>query len=191
MSETSGTDLDQAAGAATIAEAQASAAPAQPDTLLQVGADGDPLPRGTRMQERESYERVVEGLKIAADAAMHRAPHEPELTAVWRQLAANLDQVRRIAVQHAGIGLLARERPTEIIRGDPMAWRASRDRFEDGLRQAAGGMRQLAVCFRGDVRWSQMANDVDAIGRKMRRRFSLAAARQAAALIMPAGARAH
>jgi hypothetical protein len=153
------------------------------DGLVVRGNDGDPLPRGTAMTERESYERVVEGLKIAADAAMHRAPHEPELTHVWRGIAQKLDQVRRICVQHAGIGLIIKEKPTEIIRGNPMAWRASRDRFVEGMKQASGGMRQLAVCFRGDPTWSKMAADVENISRKMMLRSGRAAARQAAPLV--------
>lgn len=136
---------------------------------IQVDAQGDPLRQGTLMIERESYERVIEGLKIASDAAAHLAKYETgKAWEVWRKLANNLDQVRRIAVQKAGLGLAMKERETTEVRGEPMPWRRAKDRFREGLIQAAGGMRQMATCFRGDFAWSRMATDLEQLDAKMR-----------------------
>lgn len=129
---------------------------------------GDPVNLGTRMIERESYERVIEGLKLSADAAQHLAGMEPESAGMWRALSGKLDQCRRIAVQHAGLGLVIQEQETKRKRsGDLMDYKPARARFREGLQQASGGMRQLATCFRGELVWSQMAFAVEEIERSM------------------------
>jgi hypothetical protein len=87
---------------------------------IEVGADGDPVRQGSLMNERQSYERVIEGLKIASDAAMHLLKQEGDKPFDWRSIATKLDQARRIAVQYAGLGLVLREKQTEQVRGDPM-----------------------------------------------------------------------
>jgi hypothetical protein len=131
--------------------------------LVVRGADGDPIahPGGTRMIERESYERVIEGLKISADACMHLAKEERQHGETWRAIGQTLDRVRLAAVSLAGIGFTMQQRETQMVTGAPLTWRKSRDRFLEGLRQATGGMRQLATCFRGDFQWSIMAQDLE------------------------------
>ena len=131
--------------------------------LVVRGADGDPLahPGGTRMIEYESYERVVEGLKMAADACMHLAQSETQHSDTWKAIGALLDQMRLGAVKLAGIGFAMRQQQTTEVRGQAMTWRLSRQRFLDGIRQATGGMRQLATCFRMDVQWSMMAQELE------------------------------
>lgn len=141
---------------------------ADPNKGIELDRHGDPVRQGTLMIERESYERVIEGLKIAADASMHLVKQEPEAGNHWRAMAQRLDIVRRIAVQHAGLGEVMRERQTESVRGDPMKWRKARDRLREGLIQCAGGMRQLATCHRGDFWWSRMATTVEEMERKIR-----------------------
>ena len=69
--------------------------PANPNNLVVRGQDGDPLPTGTKMIEVESYERVIEGLKMAADACAHLAKHEPLKASVWSEIAQILDKMRR------------------------------------------------------------------------------------------------
>ena len=135
---------------------------------IEVDRHGDPILQGTRMLERESYERIIEGLKLAADACMHLIRQEPESAQRWRGLCMRLDQCRRIAIQHAGIDDVIRAKQTEDMRGDPMRWREGRKRFREGLVQAAGGMRQLATCFRMDVAWSHMATMLEAMERSIR-----------------------
>jgi hypothetical protein len=128
---------------------------------IELDTNGDPIRQGSLMNERQSYERVIEGLKIASDAAMHLTKLEGRNGHQWRHIAGNLDQVRRICVQHAGLGLTLKERQTEEVRGDPMGYKLSRDRFREGLIQAAGGMRQLATCHRGDFWWSKCATELE------------------------------
>ncbi len=135
---------------------------------IQKDKNGDPLPQGTRMVEYESYERVIEGLKLAADACMHLIRQEPESAVKWRGLCHRLDQCRRICIQHAGIDDVIRAKETTEVRGDPMRWKDARKRFREGCVQAAGGARQLAVCFRNDLTWSQIATSLEAMERSSR-----------------------
>lgn len=138
--------------------------PQHTNNLVQRGTDGDPLPdpRGTKMAELESYERVIEGLKVAADACMHLARHEPKDTLTWKAIGMLLDKVRLQATSLGGVGLTMRQQETSPdVRGDPLGWRDARKRFLDGLRQATGGMRQLAVCFRSEMRWALMAGELE------------------------------
>jgi hypothetical protein len=133
----------------------------EPEQKIELDANGDPIRQGSLMNERQSYERVIEGLKMASDAAVHLVAHEPLNASLWRGLAAKLDQVRRACVQQAGIEDPIRQKKTEEIRHNPMAWRKARDRFRDGLVQTAGGMRQLATCHRCDFRWTALALQVE------------------------------
>lgn len=171
---------------------------------IELDANGDPIRQGSLMNERQSYERVVEGLKISSDAAAHLAKIEPESTKQWMAMAKKLDQARRIAVQHAGLGLAMREKETSEVRGDPMHWKIARDRFREGLVQAAGGMRQLATCHRGDFIWSRMATDLEMLELKLRSinpsnalqnrkldRWAARPARTAGGILLPPGYSRH
>jgi len=137
--------------------------PNNPNNLVVRGSDGDPIPDGvgTRMIERESYERVIEGLKMAADACMHLAKQERRHGQTWKDIGQVLDRVRLEACKLAGIDATIQLRETEGARGNPYSWNRARKRFLDGIRQATGGMRQLATCFRGDLRWSMMAQQLE------------------------------
>ena len=144
--------------------------PQHPNNLVVRGRDGDPLPHAnaTRMIEVESCERVIEGLKMAADACAHLAKHEPLKASVWTDIATILDKMRRDATTLAGIGLTMRQNETQSARGEPYPWRKARDRFLDGIKQATGGMRQLAVCFRSDYLWSFMAQQLERHDKRFR-----------------------
>lgn len=151
--------------------------------LIELDRYGDPAldPKAVRMIEKESYERVIEGLRIASEAAMHLATSEPQSVGVWTALGGKLDLVRRGFVQKAGIEDSSRQRATEKVWSNPLPWRNARDRFREGLRQASGGCRQLAVCFRMELYYSQMANSLEDMLRKM----TVGAARKPRRLIMP------
>lgn len=137
--------------------------PANPNNLVVRGSDGDPVPHpsGTRMIEHESYERVIEGLKMAADACAHLAKNEPLKGSVWQDIAQMLDRMRNECVKLAGSELVTTQEETKRVRGEPYSWRKARERFLDGIKQATGGMRQLATCFRGDFNWSFMAQQLE------------------------------
>lgn len=133
------------------------------NALVIHGPDGNPLPRpgGTMMIERQSYERVIEGLKMCGDACAHLAKQEPQHGETWMSIARMLDGVRLQACRLAGIEATLTQRETQGARGNPYGWRRARDRFLDGLKQATGGMRQLATCFRGELQWSVMAQQLE------------------------------
>lgn len=159
--------------------------PDEDDTKgIEVDRHGDPLPQGTRMIERESYERVIEGLKIAADACMHLVAQFPHEADNWRAWGRNLDQCRRICIQQAGIEDTITARETTQMRGDPMRYRAARDRLLEGLTQAAGGCRQLGTCFRMNYFWARCATELEKMARNVRTPKLM---RQPNPMLLPAG----
>jgi hypothetical protein len=167
---------------------------AAPEQLIETDANGDPIRQGTIMLEKESYERVIEGLRMTSDACAHLIRHEPLKAEYWRGFMTRMDQARRICVQHAGLGLVMQQNETAELRGEPLPWKQCRARFLQGVEQAAGGCRQLATCHRGDLWWSQMASTLDDLARKlhaMRRAAVKNAVREAPALILPPGYTRH
>ena len=141
---------------------------APPENLIPTDVNGDPVRQGSLMNERQSYERIIEGLKIAADAAAHLRAIEDESAQQWTLMSQRLDQARRICVQYAGLGLVIKEKQTAAVHGRHMGWRQARERFRDGLVQAAGGCRQIATCHRGDLWFSQMATSLETLEAKIR-----------------------
>ena len=137
--------------------------------LVQFDESGDPLPdpKAVRMIEVESLERVIDGMKISAEACAHLARTEPESADYWIKLKFMLDTVRKMATQHAGLAHIVNE--TKEVEKDPLAWKDARSRFKEGIKQAGGGMRQIATCFRSDVVWSQMATTLENMLQKMNR----------------------
>lgn len=161
---------------------------------VRLGADGDPIsyPTATRMIEKESYERVIEGLKMAADACMHLAKQEPQRCDTWKGIGQKLDGMRLTSCKLAGLDIAMKQLETQGARGNPYAWKHARERLLNGVRQASGGMRQLAVCFRADIQWSIMAQSLDRSESKLR---ALLVGRDPApapsSLILPPGYRPH
>jgi hypothetical protein len=167
---------------------------APPEQFIETDANGDPVRQGSLMDERQSYERVIEGLKMISDACAHLIRHEPLKAEYWRGFMTRMDQARRICVQYAGLGLAMQQNETAELRGDPLPWKQCRQRFLDGVTQAAGGCRQLATCHRGDLWWTKMADTLDDLARKlhaMRRAAVRKAVREASALILPPGYSRH
>jgi hypothetical protein len=167
---------------------------APPEQLIETDANGDPIRQGTLMIERESYERVIEGLRMISDACAHLIRHEPLQAEHWRGFLTRFDKARLICVQHAGLGLTMCEKETQDVRGEPLPWKKCRQRFLEGVEQAAGGCRQLATCHRGDLWWSTVAGTLEDMARKlhaMRRAAVRKAVQQAPALILPPGYSRH
>lgn len=168
---------------------------AAPEHLIETDANGDPIRQGSLMDERQSYERVIEGLRMISDACAHLIHHEPLQAEHWRAFMTRFDKARLICVQQAGLGLTMSEKETGEVRGDPMPWRECRQRFLDGVMQAAGGCHQLATCHRGDLWWSTMARTLDDMSRKLqaaRRAAVLKAVRPVPrSLILPEGFSRH
>lgn len=144
----------------------------QQDNLIQRDSQGDVIPLGTKMIEKESYERVIDGLRIAAEACAHLAfiynsLNDLDAVNAYSGIARRLDQCRLICVDHAKLGDTAmRQQETAEVRKGPMHFSYARKRMRDGLKQASGGMRQLATCHRGDLSWSRMAGQLEEMLRK-------------------------
>jgi len=172
----------------TILDPNGNPAP-EPERKIELDANGDPIRQGSLMIERQSYERVIDGLRITAEACAHLMKHEPENAIQWRGYMVRFDKARKICVQHAGLGLVMKEKETSEVRGEPLPWRQCRDRFLEGVVQASGGARQLATCFRGDLWWSQMAESLEAMARKLRSFKNKAQGKPS--LILPPGISLH
>lgn len=145
-----------------------------PPAPIAVDKNGDFVRQGSLMVERQSYERVVDGLTIMAEATAHMAQRavvmagtipklrEPALRRREKLLgiAVRLDVMRMRAVQKAGITDKLKQRETNLTPNPPMSWKDSRQRFREGARQAEGGLSQLGTCHRGELLWVQMAQGV-------------------------------
>ena len=117
---------------------------------------GDFDQRGTKMTERESYERVIEGLKLAADGCRNLATYFSR--EAWDAQADIFDKVRTAVVKLGGIELPGDATLThKKYGGEALTRNESYSRVVDGLGQAAGGMLQIASGHRGDLRWSKLA----------------------------------
>jgi hypothetical protein len=132
------------------------------------GKDGEIIPQGSRMIEKESYERIIEGTKMAADAASRLARMEAEHIEYWHGWVRRMDAVRKIAIGLAGLGLAIQFQATRPSWGGEAGdWTSARAMFRDGLKQAAGGCRQMATCHRSDFTWSRMAYDLEDVVAKL------------------------
>lgn len=128
-------------------------------------ANGDPVGEGVKMLEKESYERLIEGLKIMADAAAHLTRTETEHTKEWALSMVVCDRLRKMAMEHARINTIGFKQT--VLPDLPMAWANARTRFREGTNQAHGGARQMAVCFRMDTSFSVLAREIENHGMKM------------------------
>lgn len=149
--------------------------------------NGDPESLGTRMFEVDSMERAIDGLRLAAEGAAHIAAHEYQaknisLCNLYAGMARRLDQVRLLAVEVAG-NSNANQHETQEVRSKPMNYKNARHRLRDGLKQASGGMRQIATCHRGDLRWSTMAQALEDMLQKINGHHAMTLGRAPGAII--------
>lgn len=117
---------------------------------------GDFDRRGTLMSERQSYERVIEGGKLASDGCRNLAAYEHGDS--WDALADIMDQLRARCAALSGANSPADAAPSlRKFTSSALTRNESYNRVYEGLGMMAGGARQLAACHRGDVRWSKIA----------------------------------
>lgn len=137
--------------------------------LVVIDKDGNTESQGTRMIERESYECLIEGLRIAAEAAHLLGRKEPSAQKTFRLLALKLDQCRRACVQKAGLGLaMAQTETRHDLKDSGLSWRNERQRFREGLEKASGAAKQLAVYFRADMEWLFVSNMLETMTEKLK-----------------------
>lgn len=108
--------------------------------------------RGTVMAELESWERVIDGLKMASDGARHMARYGK--SDECNRFAAYLDQLRRAVIRDGGF-----DRPSDATAsvvqfgGEGIPLPEACRRVVEGLKMAAAGADQIAQCQRLDMRW--------------------------------------
>ena len=121
--------------------------------------------RGTVMFEYESYERVVEGLKLGSDGARNMARfNDPDL---WNPIAEYLDSLRKAIVQMAGLDRGADTRESKAQwGGNSISRTEAMSRVTKGLRDASAGANQIAQVQRKDVRWLAYAHSFDKLRAK-------------------------
>lgn len=128
--------------------------PFDPDEPLTESVERDK--RGSLMTEFESYERVVEGLKLASDGARHMARHRPPDP--WNKLAMFLDSLRKAIMQESGFNRLQDAKTShEAWSGAPLSVTQAHSRLMDGLKGAAAGAKQISLCQRMDLKWTLYA----------------------------------
>ena len=115
--------------------------------------------RGSVMRELESWERIVDGMKMAADGARHVARHRsPDM---WNKLALFLDTLRKAVITDGGF-----DRPEDAKEtsaqwgGEGLSFTLAHRRLMDGLKMAAAGAEQIAQCQRMDLRWMRYAMQI-------------------------------
>ena len=108
--------------------------------------------RGSVMRELESWERIIEGLKMASEGAREMARWAfPDK---WNQFAMYLDSVRKAVIRDGGFDRPADAKESEQkFGGDRMPMVQACSRVFNGLKMAAAGADQIANCQRLDIRW--------------------------------------
>lgn len=123
-----------------------------------VGKPGEEIPgdfdqRGSLMREPESYERIIEGLKLASDGARHLAiwGEGPE----WNGLAVIYDKVRMLIAKLGRFNRPSDTRDSLALMTDAsLPRREAYARVTAGLKMASAGCSQMALAHRMDMRWS-------------------------------------
>jgi len=114
---------------------------------------------GIRMQEADSYERMIDGMKRASEGARALAVYLDRYG--FDRLAETLDKARVSMVRIA-----ARPRPNDAD-STPQKQTTKLTRIEaynmvyEGLQDAARCARQMGTGHRGDLQWSIVAGQLD------------------------------
>lgn len=112
---------------------------------------------GSRMIEPDSYERIIEGLKLASDGCRHLAAWKDG--PAWNLLAVLFDKGRRQIAEMGGIEAPADSvESRKILGGIVMMPAEAAKRVYSGLTDAHDGCRQMATAHRMDLRWLGYAN---------------------------------
>ena len=117
--------------------------------------------RGSIMREFESYERIVEGLKLASDGArnMVQFARDQDKKDAWNKSASFFDQIRRAIVQDSGYNRLVDTQDSkQVFGGEGMTWSTANSRILTGLKDAEAGASQIALGQRLDLRWTRYSN---------------------------------
>lgn len=124
--------------------------------------------RGTLMRELESWECVIDGLKMASDGCRHIARrYNPDR---WNRFAMWLDAVRKAMIRDGGYDQASsRNDSVEQFGGEGIPLIEAQSRVRNGLKKAASGCDQIAHCQRLDFRWLRYAQQLRAFDDNVRR----------------------
>lgn len=121
--------------------------------------------RGTPMTEIESWERVIEGMKLASDGCRQMARRGN--ASDWNKMAEMMDAVRRAVIRDGGFDRPADAKPSEMVTGGPgISPSEAVSRIAKGLKMASAGARQISLGQRMDIRWTGYANAFDRLMNK-------------------------
>lgn len=139
--------------------------------------------RGTRMLDVDSYQRIIESLKMAADAAYHLTERDPD----WRKIAKVFDKLRSELATLGGMSTVAQDSVETIAKlsGQTMGVHVAYDRVYQGLRGSAAAARQMATGHRGDLRWSAYATRLETLRDKCGALIRMKRQNAAPLLILP------
>lgn len=135
----------------------------QPDESFLEPENLPALPErlGIRMLEGDSIDRVIEGLKMAADGCLHLHYHRDNREdPLWQINASAFDALRTTCAQ------MARRRASDTTetadpRGARMPQGEAYQRVYEGLKMAGQAARQIATGHRGDLTWSKIARHLE------------------------------
>ena len=118
--------------------------------------EGDFESGSTQLTEGESYERVVDGLRLSADGAKHLAYLLTD--ANWARVGWGLECIRKAIADRSHMGREADHIVSpEIPRQSDFTITKAFLRHMDGLRAAIGGLRQMGVYHRKQEHWIHWA----------------------------------
>ena len=105
------------------------------------------------MLEIDSYERIIDGLKIAAEGC--RALGQWNEDGNWDVLVTILDQLRFKLADASGFDRPNDKRETAVLHEiTTLSIRDAYLKVSDGLRMSSDGARQMGACHRGEVKWA-------------------------------------
>lgn len=139
--------------------------------------------RGTRMLDIDSYQRIIESLKMAADAAYHLTERDPD----WRKIAKVFDKLRSELAKLGGMATEVQDSAETMAKlsGETMGTHQAYDRVYTGLRGSAAAARQMATGHRGDLRWSAYATRLETLRDKCGALIRMKRQNAAPLLILP------
>lgn len=126
-----------------------------PEKTEVIGPD-----KSIRMLEVDSYDRLLHGLRTAAESARHIATRGDDR---WTTLANVLDKARGAMVHEAGIYRAGDNEPTRPPRNldGSQAVGPAYHRVYRGLEEASQACRQIATGHRMDLQWTKWASQLE------------------------------
>jgi hypothetical protein len=134
---------------------------------------------GSSMDEGQSFSIIVDGLHEAADAGKHLAFLTQDIR--WARVAWALSNVRKAIVDRAQTGKNVAEINPDIPSASDRTITQCFVLHMRGLRQAVGGLRQVAVYHRSNESWLAWVRQLE----EMERKAAVMLRRKGSPILMP------